>query len=68
MLEILRFRIAQIPDFRSSNAFTNLIELNLNSNPLNDWSNVLKFAHLKNLRTVYINGCGIKSIWVIFKY
>jgi hypothetical protein len=58
------FRISEIFNFQNTNAFLNLIELNLNGNPLDDWSNVMRFAHLPNLKTVYINNCNIKSIQV----
>ena len=61
---LIFFRISEISDFCGTNYFHNLTELNLNGNPLGDWSNVMRFAHLPNLQTIYINSCNIKSISV----
>ncbi len=56
-------QIGEISPAPPPDAFQRLESLDLSSNPLDDWANVLRFAKLPKLAGLNLSDCGLKDIW-----
>lgn len=60
-LKVCYNQITEIDEI-DANLIEKLQVLDLESNPVKDWSHLLKFGQLKELETLYVNNIGLKEI------